>query len=178
MLIDHEARQAQALTGLAAQDEDRVYMARQYRVCAVGLRLVLQGKGLQNPRLVHDLNIERGWWIAGVAIMIAAYEHHFQIFVPLSPILHLGQRCRGAGRAGMQKVAQDDQLFAVMLGQQAIEPGECRLSRSAWHRLMQGAVAGGLSDVHVGHQQGAAGGPVDGFVGKQPERLPRCSMGW
>lgn len=123
MLIDHEARQAQALTGLAAQDEDGVYVARQYRVCVVGLRLVLQGKGLQNPRLVHDLNIERGGWIAGVAVMIAAYQHYFQFIVPLAPIIHFGQRCRCTGRAGMQKVAQDDQLFTVLCGQQAIEPG-------------------------------------------------------
>jgi hypothetical protein len=43
---------------------------------------------------------------------------------------------------------------------------------------VQGAVAGGLADVHVGHQQRAARWPVDGLVRQQPELSPQCSMGW
>ncbi|MNE61476.1 hypothetical protein D3C80_1566940 [compost metagenome] len=91
--------------------------------------------------------------------------------MPFAPLVHLGQRCGCPGRSGMKKIAQDDQSLTVMRGQQGIQPGKCGLGGAAGHRLMKGAVAGGLADVHVCHQQGAAGGPVDGLVGEQPERL-------
>ncbi|MNE72147.1 hypothetical protein D3C80_1680640 [compost metagenome] len=86
--------------------------------------------------------------------MIAAYQHDPQIFVSFPPRLQPGQRCRRPCCARMQKVAQNDQLLAIMRRQQGIQPGERRFGGAAWYWLVQGTVACRLADVHIGDQQG------------------------
>lgn len=116
-------------------------MACQYRVAGVRFGFVLEREGFQQPGLVHDFYFERHGWITGVAIMIAAYQHDFQGFVPFPPCLQPGERCWRPRCSCMQEIAKNDQLLAIMRGQQCIQALECRFGGAAWHRLVQGAIA-------------------------------------
>ncbi|MNN42335.1 hypothetical protein D3C81_1565070 [compost metagenome] len=51
----------------------------------MGDRFVLEREGCQQPRFFLNFNVQLGWWIAGVAVMVTAYQHDAQIAVLLSP---------------------------------------------------------------------------------------------
>ena len=74
VFIDQEARQAQALSRLAAQYRNRVHMSGQHAKAGTGDRLVLQGKGPQQQGLVHYLDSQPGRWIARMPVVIAASQ--------------------------------------------------------------------------------------------------------
>lgn len=55
-------------------------------------------------------------------IVVAAYQHDVQARMAVAPCLQTSQRGRCPRAARVQEVAEYDQLFASVVGQQVIQP--------------------------------------------------------
>ena len=92
----HETRHAQAISAGSMQAASRVQMTGEHEVRRMALRMVATRERADEMRLVHHSDVERGWGIAGAAVVIAAYQSHRNTGMPLTP---RGQQSQNLQRA-------------------------------------------------------------------------------
>ena len=140
-------------------------------VAAVRLWLghVVADEGAEDKRGFNRMDVELSGWRASVGIVVALHQDDFAGAMLLPPTFKGRQGVVALAVAGVEEVAQDNQVGGLALGQQARQAVEVMVKDCGWDGDSQMAKGIGLAKVGIGDKKRLPCGPVDCAFGIEAE---------
>jgi hypothetical protein len=99
------------------------------------LRMVTSRKRAYKVRFVHYVDSHLRGRVASAAVMVAAHQHAMDGTMALTPLRQRVKNAGGAGLCSVQKIAQENYFFSLVLVYQAAKALQVFVRGTAGHGL-------------------------------------------